>query len=153
MPPSACDARASRALAKVLSRSPGRPASALIEDARAALRAALEHACVLERRAALRAAASASSEARKAYDAYIESLSAVDEACANLFAIEGHMFRARVLAQEADVAAINRAIAEDRTPKKKSNNYHVPTPQSAALAQRLKDAVPLPMDAVTPSQV
>lgn len=141
---SSCEARARRALASVLSesRNPQR-VSVLIEQSRAALRASLEHACVLERRAALRAAANASD--RVPYDAYISSLAAVDEACTRLFALEGQLMRARVLAQEADVKAIREAILVERT--RKGKKYHSSSSQSTALAQRLMDAVPLPPDA------
>lgn len=135
-----CDARAKQSLAKLFSQKPARPVSVLIDEARAAVRRALEDACVMERRALLRVT-------RADYDAYIASLEAVDEACTRLFALEGHLMRARVIAQEADVKAIHEAIRADRTHNK--NKFHTPTSQSAALAQRLSEAVPLPPDAVS----
>ena len=55
--------------------------------------------------------------------------------------------RARVLAQEDDVKAINEAIRTERNQGK--NKYQPATAQSAVLAQRLKEAVPLPADAVS----
>jgi hypothetical protein len=147
----ACDVRASKALAKVF--SGGRTTSVLIEDARKDLREALENACVLERRAVLKSSkpggggGGGSGSGRSAYDAYIASLSIVDDACAKLLAIEGHLMRARVMAQEDDVKAINEAIRTERNQGK--NKYQPATAQSAVLAQRLKEAVPLPVDAVS----
>ena len=145
----ACDVRASKALAKVF--SGGKTTSVLIDDARKDLREALENACVLERRAVLKSSkpggGSGSGSSRSAYDAYIASLSIVDDACAKLLAIEGHLMRARVMAQEDDVKAINEAIRTERDQGK--NKYQPATAQSAVLAQRLKEAVPLPVDAVS----
>lgn len=145
----ACDIRASKALAKVLSASASKTASVLIDEARKDLREALENACVLERRAVLVVGSSSNKNKpdRAAYDAYIASLSIVDDACARLLALEGHLMRARVLAQEADVKAINEAIRADRNQNNKK--YQPATAQSAVLAQRLKEAVPLPVDAVS----
>jgi hypothetical protein len=144
----ACDIRASKALAKVLSAKPVRSASVLLDKARKELREALENSCVLERRAVLKSGKNKSGgEGKNAYDAYITSLSIVDDACARLLALEGHLMRARVLAQEADVKAINEAIRTERNQNNKK--YQPATAQSAVLAQRLKEAVPLPIDAVS----
>jgi hypothetical protein len=150
-----CDARASRALAQVVDPKRQKPPSELIESARASLRDALENACILERRALLSVAANGSGDkGRKSYDAYIESLNAVDAACAQLMALQGYVFRARVLDQEADVRAIQEAIKKERdAPDNKGKGkgkFYRPTSESAVLAQRLMEAVPLPVDAITP---
>lgn len=142
-----CDARASKALAKVLSAKPVRPVSTMIDAARMALRTAMEDSGVLERRAVLAVASDPTN--RKAYDVYVASLSAVDDACAQLLALEGHLMRARVLAQEADVAAINEAIRDGRRDTNGRSKYQPVTSESEVLVQRLKEAVPLPTDAVS----
>jgi hypothetical protein len=113
----------------------------------------MENACILERRALLSVAATdGGDKGRKSYDAYIESLNAVDAACAQLMALQGYVLRARVLAQEADVRAIQEAIKKERDApdNKGKGKFYRPTSESAVLAQRLREAVPLPVDAITP---
>jgi hypothetical protein len=143
------DAQSEKALYKVLASTGSssriiRP-SEVLKTASDALRTALENACIAERRATLRAASDPKD--RKPYDSYVQALEDVDDKASQFLALEGHIMRVRVLSNERDIEAIEEEIRKERNSKK--SNYHPSTSSTIALMQRLADAVPTPIDAIS----